>query len=207
MGTDWPVPVIRNNNPFPPLADALERSKQGIDIETGIRMLTINGAITIGAADSTGSIEVGKSADFIVLDRNLLESSTERIRNTRVLETVFEGKTVYSTDTRTAELEDYKSFRSLTPWQAPRRAPTGSGRPTCPGRFVRLCGPFQHSNEVINAFIHERSQVIETLIDVSVLVIDALVHRGVHIIDALVHIIETLVHVIETLVYPLFLLI
>ena len=112
MGTDWPVPVIQNNNPFPPLADALERSKQGIDIETGIRMLTINGAITIGAADSTGSIEAGKSADFIVLDRNLLESSTERIRNTRVLETVFEGKTVYSTDTRTAELEEYKSLRA-----------------------------------------------------------------------------------------------
>lgn len=95
LGSDWPFPNVDDNNPFPPLADALVRTRQGIDIETGIKMLTINGAMTIGNADQTGSIEAGKSADFVVLDRNLLESTPEEIRDTQVLETVFEGRTVY----------------------------------------------------------------------------------------------------------------
>ena len=45
--------------------------------------------------DVTGSIEVGKSADFIVIDQNLLEIPAEKIHETKVLQTVLQGKTVY----------------------------------------------------------------------------------------------------------------
>ena len=66
-----------------------------IDLASGIRMLTINGARTMHQEDQTGSIEVGKYADFIVLDRNLFKIPADQIADTKVVTTVFEGKIVY----------------------------------------------------------------------------------------------------------------
>jgi len=47
-------------------------------------------------AHKSGSIEIGKSADFIVLNHNLFEIPVENISDTEVLATWFEGKQVYS---------------------------------------------------------------------------------------------------------------
>ena len=66
-----------------------------VDLETGIRILTINGARTMHQDDITGSIEVGKYADFILLDRDLFEISADEIADTKVRRTVFEGQVVY----------------------------------------------------------------------------------------------------------------
>ena len=66
-----------------------------IDIETAIRIFTINGAINLMKDDITGSIETGKSADFIVIDQNLLKIPSEKIHKTKVLKTVLKGHTVY----------------------------------------------------------------------------------------------------------------
>ena len=66
-----------------------------LDVETAIRAFTYNGAMTMEREDEIGSIEPGKSADFIVLDQNLLEIPAEKIHDTRVLQTVLRGKTVY----------------------------------------------------------------------------------------------------------------
>ena len=43
----------------------------------------------------TGSIEVGKAADLIVLDRNLFEIPPSQIHEAKVLSTLLEGKEVY----------------------------------------------------------------------------------------------------------------
>ena len=60
---------------------------------------TINGARYLGRDQVAGSIETGKSADFIVLDRNILaladDGKPDDIAKTRVLETWFMGKAVY----------------------------------------------------------------------------------------------------------------
>jgi hypothetical protein len=45
--------------------------------------------------DETGSIEVGKKADLVVLERNLVDIPTEEIGDVNVMMTMFEGKTVY----------------------------------------------------------------------------------------------------------------
>jgi len=69
--------------------------EQAIDIATALEIFTINSARAIGLADTVGSIEIGKSADFIVLDRNVLETPAEDIADTRVLATWFEGRVVH----------------------------------------------------------------------------------------------------------------
>jgi predicted amidohydrolase YtcJ len=66
-----------------------------VDLPTAIALHTINGAYVTGRERQTGSLEVGKQADLIVLDRNLFEIPAEEIRHTRVLLTLIGGKTAW----------------------------------------------------------------------------------------------------------------
>jgi predicted amidohydrolase YtcJ len=66
-----------------------------VDVETAIQIFTRNGAMAMEKEDETGSIEPGKSADFIVLNQNILEIPVEKIHKTKVLRTALKGKTVY----------------------------------------------------------------------------------------------------------------
>ena len=93
VGTDWVVTPTPNL--FPALEGMLDRGDESIDLAAALRTMTINGAISVGWDASVGSIEAGKFADFIVLDRNLFEIPMTDISETRVLTTVFEGKVVY----------------------------------------------------------------------------------------------------------------
>ena len=65
------------------------------DVETAIEIFTRNGAMAMEEEDETGTIEVGKSADFIVINQNLLEIPPQKIHETKVLLTVLQGKAVY----------------------------------------------------------------------------------------------------------------
>jgi hypothetical protein len=64
-------------------------------LEDMLAAFTINGAYANFIENETGSIEVGKKADMVVLDRNLLESPVTEIADANVLMTLFEGKMVY----------------------------------------------------------------------------------------------------------------
>ncbi len=104
-GSDWeniPEPdpwfamegMITRRHPGKPEMGMLNPNER-IDRETAIAVFTLNGAILNEAEGVTGSIEVGKSADFIVLNQNLLEVPVENIHQTKVLKTVLQGKTVF----------------------------------------------------------------------------------------------------------------
>ena len=69
---------------------------QPITLTQAVKILTLGGAQVTMQDKENGSIETGKYADFIVLDRNLFEIPVENIDSTKVLSTIFEGKTVYS---------------------------------------------------------------------------------------------------------------
>jgi hypothetical protein len=56
---------------------------------------TINGAHIHDQNDLLGSIEVGKKADLIVLDRNLFEVLAQQINEAKVLMTLFDGEVVF----------------------------------------------------------------------------------------------------------------
>ncbi len=66
-----------------------------VDLETMIDAYTINGAYQMGLEQQQGSIEVGKRADFVVLDRNLFELPSSEINEAKVTMTIFAGRTVY----------------------------------------------------------------------------------------------------------------
>ncbi|MGI9233597.1 MAG: amidohydrolase [Woeseiaceae bacterium] len=66
-----------------------------VDLETMIDAYTINGAYQMGLEAEQGSIEVGKRADLVVLDRNLFELPAAEINEARVMMTIFDGRTVY----------------------------------------------------------------------------------------------------------------
>jgi len=59
-----------------------------------IAAYTINSAYANFVEKETGSIEVGKKADLVVLERNLFDIPTEEIGDVKVLMTMFEGKAV-----------------------------------------------------------------------------------------------------------------
>jgi len=59
-----------------------------------IASFTINGAYANFMEDVTGSIEVGKKADLVVLERNMFDIPTEEIGDVKVLMTMFEGNVV-----------------------------------------------------------------------------------------------------------------
>ncbi|MCV6620511.1 MAG: amidohydrolase [Cellvibrionaceae bacterium] len=69
--------------------------EQAISAMEALRAITIDAAWQIFAEQELGSLEAGKLADFIVLDRDPL-ASPEELRNTQVIETVIGGVQRYS---------------------------------------------------------------------------------------------------------------
>ncbi|MCK0109131.1 amidohydrolase family protein [Flavobacteriaceae bacterium S0825] len=77
-----------------------------------LRAATLNGAEYIGAGDDIGSLEVGKLADLVVLDKNPLEN----IRNSEsVIYTMVNGR-LYDTETMN-EIGNHESKRGKFYWE------------------------------------------------------------------------------------------
>ena len=104
FGSDWSVSSI---NPLDGIEVAVthrEPSKgpgpawlppEQISLPEAIAGYTIGGAYLDFTEQETGSIEAGKAADLIVLDRNLFEIPAAQIHDAKVLLTLLEGKEVY----------------------------------------------------------------------------------------------------------------
>lgn len=103
FGSDWSVSTA---NPFPQIETAITRTNadgegetfmphETIDLATALAAFTINSAFVNGIEKETGSIEVGKLADLIVLDRNLFGIPAKEISDTKVLLTLLGGQPVY----------------------------------------------------------------------------------------------------------------
>ena len=112
FGSDWPVDaldewfalkvgVTRTNAPkAAPEFHGRLGEDPGLSPEAVLRAATINAAYELHQDDVTGSLQVGKFADVIVLDRDPLKIPAEDIANVRVLETVVAGRTVYESTPR-----------------------------------------------------------------------------------------------------------
>ncbi|MCQ4637224.1 amidohydrolase [Anaerovorax odorimutans] len=67
-------------------------------LEEAVQSLSINGAYQMNLEDVTGSIEVGKSAEFAILDSNIEKTSIDEIYAIKVAKTIFKGKVVYENE-------------------------------------------------------------------------------------------------------------
>ncbi len=104
FGSDWSV---SSANPLLQIETAITRknalsedetvfiAEERIDLESAIAAFTINAAFVNKLDKTTGSIEPGKAADLIVLDRNLFEIPSEELSEAKVLLTLLNGKPVY----------------------------------------------------------------------------------------------------------------
>ena len=63
-----------------------------------LRAITFNGAYQYGEEDLKGTLEAGKLADLVVLDRNPLAVDPREIRDIQVLATIKEGAVIYRRD-------------------------------------------------------------------------------------------------------------
>ncbi len=104
FGSDW---FVTSGNPLLGIETAITRrdplnsssdiflEDERIGLADAIEAYTINSAYVNFIDDETGSIEMGKLADLIVLDKNLFEISPDEISEAQVLLTLLEGNLVY----------------------------------------------------------------------------------------------------------------
>lgn len=92
LSSDWDVSSL---NPFIGIQNAVTRTPQELSLEETIKAYTINAAYVMRQESKVGSIEIGKEADLIILDRNIFEIPTNEISQTKVLETYLRGVLVF----------------------------------------------------------------------------------------------------------------
>ena len=112
-GSDWD---ISSYNPFRAFQTAVTRAggkgqkplniEERIPLQTAIDAYTINAAYAMKQDATTGSLEVGKRADLVVLDRDILTIDPETIQDTKVLATYLDGRLVHSASPGKAEDDD-----------------------------------------------------------------------------------------------------
>lgn len=103
-GSDYPFTPL---NPFLAIEVGMTRrdpedpesttlvADQALTLEELLAAYTIHAAYQLHQEDLTGSIEAGKAADLVVLDRNLFDTPHHEISETEVLMTVLDGEVVH----------------------------------------------------------------------------------------------------------------
>jgi predicted amidohydrolase YtcJ len=104
LGTDFPVEGISPVNTF--YAAVVRKDKSGLpesgfqpenalDREDALRGMTIWAAMANFEENKKGSLEIGKLADFVMLDQDILKCAENSILKTKVLLTVVNGEVVF----------------------------------------------------------------------------------------------------------------
>ncbi|HEU0310709.1 MAG TPA: amidohydrolase family protein [Sphingomicrobium sp.] len=105
FGSDFPV---ESPNPFPALGAAISRQdmngeppggwlpQERVSFEQALAAFTRGAAYASFAEDKIGSLEPGKWADFIIVDRDVSQADPQALARTKVLETWVAGKKVWT---------------------------------------------------------------------------------------------------------------
>jgi hypothetical protein len=107
FGSDWPVAPL---DPIQGIYAAVTRRtidgknpngwvpEQKISLEEALKGYTVAGAFAEFAEKTKGTIEPGKLADLVVLDKNLFDIPPEEIRMAKVEMTILGGRIIYKKD-------------------------------------------------------------------------------------------------------------
>jgi predicted amidohydrolase YtcJ len=105
-GSDWPSVVasmdpwggveamVTRSDPYHPSSKTLW-PEEAIGLADALKIYTLGNAQALKRDAQTGSIVAGKSADFIVLDRNLFKVPSRQIGKVKIQMTYFQGRRVY----------------------------------------------------------------------------------------------------------------
>ncbi len=104
LGTDFPVEEINPIHTF--YAAVFRKNKDGLPLNgfqkneslnrlDALKGMTIWPALANFEENEKGSLEINKSADMIVLDKDILDENQKKILNTKVLYTIIDGEIVY----------------------------------------------------------------------------------------------------------------
>jgi predicted amidohydrolase YtcJ len=110
FGSDWPVGTNDvTMNPLDGIQTAVirlpftqssekrvYRPEERITIKEAVEAATIKGAYASFMENETGSLEKGKLADLIILDRDIIKGPSDEINKAKVVTTMLEGRVVYS---------------------------------------------------------------------------------------------------------------
>lgn len=109
FGSDWPIVTL---NPWEGIQTAVTRQtvdgkppdgfvpSQKLTVRQAVEGYTIEAAYAGHREKSEGSLETGKLADVIIIDRNIFEIDPHTIHQTKVVVTIVGGKIVYAADTK-----------------------------------------------------------------------------------------------------------
>lgn len=93
LSSDWDVSTF---NPFKSIQNAVTRDPEALpSVEAAVRAKTIDAAYSSRSEAYTGSLEVGKRADFAILDLDIFTIPHGMISQTNVIFTVVDGNVVY----------------------------------------------------------------------------------------------------------------
>ncbi len=108
FGSDWPVVTL---NPFAGIDSAVNAKtlagevwlpSHSLTVEEALRAYTVSPPKAIHRDDRLGTIEVGKFADFVILEHDLLTIPKDRIADVKVAQTIVGGKVVFDRKDRRA---------------------------------------------------------------------------------------------------------
>ncbi|GGZ71832.1 amidohydrolase [Algibacter mikhailovii] len=105
LGSDYPgTPIsmqaplqniqaaVTMTDPSNPDAVAYPTNRKPMTLEQAIRSFAIDGALFMHMEDKIGSIEVGKLADLVILEKNLFDVDKSEIQNVKIMATILDGK-------------------------------------------------------------------------------------------------------------------
>lgn len=95
FGSNWAITGIHGCVTRKTLRGKVLAKEQAISVMDAIRAYTINGAYLEGTKGEKGSLEPGKLADMVILDRDITSIDPEEIVYTKVLMTIVGGEVVY----------------------------------------------------------------------------------------------------------------
>jgi predicted amidohydrolase YtcJ len=105
-GSDWPCSdtpdpwyaihgLVTRTDPVG-ITPGVLNGAQAVTLPEAISMFTSEAAASLGLAAETGTLAAGKSADFIVLDRDPFAIDPMELSKVKVTQTWFSGRTVYA---------------------------------------------------------------------------------------------------------------
>jgi len=113
LSSDWDVSSV---SPFKGIQNAVTRAPQNLpNVEEAVKAYTINAAYVMNQEGVTGSLQIGKWADLVVVDRNIFTIPQNQIAATKVVSTWLAGEAIYRSTTLATSEADFEKTIQLSP--------------------------------------------------------------------------------------------